>query len=130
MRRWPVSVARWGRCTQGTAGPALGLPGCLLSPVWQHWLLPLSWSSLCTSVGHDRKRLLYRRTIDQCRESQRPASETVNMSILSVYHHETPEQPFKVLTHHDDVAATLAEVGVHLERWQAGTAIAANADDG
>ncbi|MBE7926789.1 1,2-dihydroxy-3-keto-5-methylthiopentene dioxygenase [Pseudomonas saudiphocaensis] len=52
------------------------------------------------------------------------------MSILSVYHHETPEQPFKVLTHHDDVAATLAEVGVHLERWQAGTAIAANADDG
>lgn len=51
------------------------------------------------------------------------------MSILSVYHHDTPEQPFKVLTHHEDVAATLAEVGVHLERWQASTAIAANADD-
>ncbi len=51
------------------------------------------------------------------------------MSILSVYHHSTPEQPFKVLTHHEDVAATLAEVGVHLERWQASTAIGPDASD-
>lgn len=51
------------------------------------------------------------------------------MSILSVYHHNTPDQPFKVLTHHEDVAATLAEVGVHLERWQASTALAANSGD-
>jgi len=51
------------------------------------------------------------------------------MSILSVYHHSTPEQPVKVLTHHEDVAATLAEVGVHLERWQASTAITPDASD-
>lgn len=51
------------------------------------------------------------------------------MSILSVYDHNTPAQPFKVLTHHEDVAATLAEVGVHLERWPASTAIAANSGD-
>lgn len=58
-----------------------------------------------------------------------PGPEKVTMSILSVYHHDTPEQPFKVLTHHEDVVATLAEVGVHLERWQASGSIAANTDD-
>ncbi|MEB3842325.1 oxidase [Pseudomonas guariconensis] len=38
------------------------------------------------------------------------------MSILSVFHLYTPELPNKVLTHHDDIAATLAEQGVRLER--------------
>ena len=51
------------------------------------------------------------------------------MSILSVYHQDMPSQPFKVLTHHEDVAATLAEVGIHLERWQTTTALAADASD-
>lgn len=51
------------------------------------------------------------------------------MSILSVYHHGTPAEPFKVLTHHEDIVATLAEVGVHLQRWQAATAIAPDASD-
>ena len=51
------------------------------------------------------------------------------MSILSVYHQSTPEQPFKVLTHHEDIAVTLAEAGVHLERWQASSVIAPNASD-
>ncbi|MDF0732641.1 oxidase [Pseudomonas entomophila] len=34
------------------------------------------------------------------------------MSILSVFHTSSPQQPNKVLTHHDDIAATLAEHGV------------------
>lgn len=34
------------------------------------------------------------------------------MSILSVFHHASPLQPSKVLTHHEDIAATLAEQGV------------------
>ncbi|MBV4493318.1 oxidase [Pseudomonas oryzicola] len=34
------------------------------------------------------------------------------MSILSVFHTSSPELPNKVLTHHDDLAATLAEQGV------------------
>lgn len=37
------------------------------------------------------------------------------MSILSVFHLSSPELPNKVLTHHDDIAATLAEQGVRLE---------------
>ena len=49
------------------------------------------------------------------------------MSILSVYHESTPAHPDKVLTHVEDIAATLAEVGVHLERWEAGAAITAGA---
>lgn len=49
------------------------------------------------------------------------------MSILSVYQDTAPEQPLKVLTHVDDIAATLADVGVHLERWQASAPIAAGA---
>ncbi len=50
------------------------------------------------------------------------------MSILSVYHQSTPDTPNKVLTHADDIAATLAEQGVHfeqrelLERIRPGTA--------
>lgn len=38
------------------------------------------------------------------------------MSILSVYHQSTPDTPNKVLTHADDIAATLAEQGVHFEQ--------------
>ena len=38
------------------------------------------------------------------------------MSILSVYHQSTPDTPNKVLTHGDDIAATLAEQGVHFEQ--------------
>ena len=34
------------------------------------------------------------------------------MSMLSVFHTSSPEVPNKVLTHHDDIAATLAEQGV------------------
>lgn len=41
------------------------------------------------------------------------------MSILSVYHSSTPDIPNKVLTHLDDIAATLAEHGVGLQRWPA-----------
>ncbi len=37
------------------------------------------------------------------------------MSILSVYHTSTPDIPNKVLTHLDDIAATLAEHGVRFE---------------
>lgn len=37
------------------------------------------------------------------------------MSILSVFHSASPQQPSKVLTHHEDIAATLAEQGVRLE---------------
>ncbi|MCO7517259.1 oxidase [Pseudomonas guariconensis] len=34
------------------------------------------------------------------------------MSILSVFHPSSPELPNKVLTHHDDITATLAEQGL------------------
>ncbi|WDY56652.1 oxidase [Pseudomonas sp. PSKL.D1] len=37
------------------------------------------------------------------------------MSILCVFHPSSPALPNKVLTHHDDIAATLAEQGVQLE---------------
>lgn len=36
------------------------------------------------------------------------------MSILSVFHPSSPDLPNKVLTHHDDIAATLAEQGVRI----------------
>ncbi len=49
------------------------------------------------------------------------------MSVLSVYHESRPEQPLKVLTHLEDIAATLAEVGVQLERWDASEPVAAGA---
>ncbi len=38
------------------------------------------------------------------------------MSILSVYHQSTPDTPNKVLTHADDIAATLVEQGVRFEQ--------------
>ena len=41
------------------------------------------------------------------------------MSRLSVYHESTPELPNKVLTHLEDIAATLAEQGIRFERWTA-----------
>ncbi|MBB3103654.1 1,2-dihydroxy-3-keto-5-methylthiopentene dioxygenase [Azomonas macrocytogenes] len=45
------------------------------------------------------------------------------MSILSVYHEDFPQQPLKALTHAEDIAATLAEVGIRFERWQAETPV-------
>lgn len=52
------------------------------------------------------------------------------MSILSVYPETSPDLPNKVLTHHDDIASTLAEQGVRFERRQAqayeGDALAAH----
>ena len=49
------------------------------------------------------------------------------MSVLSVYHETRPDQPLKVLTHLEDIAPTLAKVGVQLERWEASAPIAAGA---
>ncbi len=40
------------------------------------------------------------------------------MSYVAVYHVATPDTPNKVLTHLDDIVATLAEHGVRFERWQ------------
>lgn len=51
------------------------------------------------------------------------------MSSLTVYHQSTPDIPNKVLTHLEDIAATLAEQGVRFERWQAAAAIQAGASD-
>lgn len=51
------------------------------------------------------------------------------MSILSVYHESTPDQPFKVLTHLEDIATTLAEAGVQIERWEASAPITASASN-
>lgn len=48
------------------------------------------------------------------------------MSSLFVYHQSIPEQPYKVLTHQEDIASTLAEHGVGFERLQAGSPV--NAD--
>ncbi|NBF03880.1 acireductone dioxygenase [Pseudomonas sp. Fl5BN2] len=45
------------------------------------------------------------------------------MSSLSVYHVSSPDLPNKVLTHFDDIAATLAEQGISFDRWQATTRI-------
>lgn len=42
------------------------------------------------------------------------------MSILSVFATSSPQLAHKVLTHHDDIAATLAEQGVRFGRWQSG----------
>ena len=49
------------------------------------------------------------------------------MSRLSVYQDHHPAQPSKVLTHAEDIAATLAEVGVRFEQWQASAPIAPGA---
>jgi 1,2-dihydroxy-3-keto-5-methylthiopentene dioxygenase len=43
------------------------------------------------------------------------------MSFLSVYHVSSPDQPYKVLTHLEDIASTLAEQGVAFERLRAET---------
>jgi 1,2-dihydroxy-3-keto-5-methylthiopentene dioxygenase len=48
---------------------------------------------------------------------------------LTVYHCSTPDIPNKVLTHAEDIAATLAEQGVRFERWQAVAPIPSGADD-
>ena len=40
------------------------------------------------------------------------------MSYVAVYPVASPDTPNKVLTHFDDIAATLAELGVRFERWQ------------
>ena len=40
------------------------------------------------------------------------------MSYVAVYHVASPDTPNKVLTHAEDIAATLAEHGVRFERWQ------------
>lgn len=51
------------------------------------------------------------------------------MSCLSVYHLSTPDMPNKVLTHLEDIAATLAEHGVRFERWQAQAPLQSGASD-
>lgn len=45
------------------------------------------------------------------------------MSSLSVYPVSSPDLPNKVLTHCEDIAATLAEHGVRFERWPAASKI-------
>ena len=40
------------------------------------------------------------------------------MSYVAVYPAASADVPNKVLTHFDDIAATLAELGVRFERWQ------------
>lgn len=42
------------------------------------------------------------------------------MSILSVFHPASPALPNKVLTHHDDIATTLAEQGVRFTHHEHG----------
>lgn len=49
------------------------------------------------------------------------------MSSLTVYHESAPEQPLKLLCHAEDIASTLASVGVRFERWQASAPIAPGA---
>jgi len=49
------------------------------------------------------------------------------MSSLFVYHVSSPEIPNKVLTHLEDIAATLAEQGIHFDRWQTAAPIRAGA---
>lgn len=51
------------------------------------------------------------------------------MSSLSVYHVSSPDLPNKVLTHFDDIAATLAEQGIRFDRWQATTRIEPGASE-
>lgn len=45
------------------------------------------------------------------------------MSILSVFQVSSPAMPDKVLTHHEDIAATLAEHGLRFEHWPSETAV-------
>lgn len=51
------------------------------------------------------------------------------MSSLSVYHVSSPDLPNKVLTHFDDITATLAEQGVRFDRWQAAAKLQPGASD-
>lgn len=51
------------------------------------------------------------------------------MSSLSVYPVSSLDLPYKVLTHGEDIAATLAEHGVRFERWPAAAKIQAGASD-
>jgi 1,2-dihydroxy-3-keto-5-methylthiopentene dioxygenase len=51
------------------------------------------------------------------------------MSSLSVYHVSSPEIPNKVLTHFEDIAATLAEQGVRFDRWEAAANIQPGASE-
>jgi 1,2-dihydroxy-3-keto-5-methylthiopentene dioxygenase len=51
------------------------------------------------------------------------------MSYLALYHVSTPDTPNKVLTHQDDIASTLAELGVGFDRWQAATRLEADASE-
>lgn len=48
------------------------------------------------------------------------------MSSLSVFHQSTPDIPNKVLTHLEDIAATLAEQGIRFERWTAQSPVQAD----
>ncbi|MHB9800174.1 1,2-dihydroxy-3-keto-5-methylthiopentene dioxygenase [Pseudomonas sp. MT3] len=45
------------------------------------------------------------------------------MSSLTVYHESSPEQPLKLLTHAEDIASTLGELGVRFQRWAANAPI-------
>lgn len=45
------------------------------------------------------------------------------MSSLAVYHVSSPDIPNKVLTHFEDIAATLIEQGIHFARWEAAAKI-------
>ena len=45
------------------------------------------------------------------------------MSSLTVYHESNPEQPLKLLTHAEDIAYALGELGVRFQRWAANAPI-------
>lgn len=47
------------------------------------------------------------------------------MTILAVYRADAPLQPIKLLTHAEDISATLATTGVGYERWPAEQRLAA-----
>lgn len=51
------------------------------------------------------------------------------MGYLIVYHESSPQVPNKVLTHLEDIAATLAEQGIGFEQWQAQAVIDRDSDD-
>jgi 1,2-dihydroxy-3-keto-5-methylthiopentene dioxygenase len=51
------------------------------------------------------------------------------MSSLFVYHQTIPDQPYKVLSHLEDIASTLAEHGVGFERLQAVGPVSADASE-
>lgn len=51
------------------------------------------------------------------------------MSSLAVYHVSSPDLPNKVLTHFEDIAATLAEQGIRFDRWEAAAKIQPGASE-